>query len=525
MKELPQEFCEKMQDLLGEEYDAYRQSMEQDSYTAVRINTNKISVEAWDGICPFRQKPVSWTDRGRYYDSGQSQPSKHPYYFAGLYYIQEPSAMIPASILPVQPGDRVLDLCAAPGGKATEIAAKLQGKGMLVANDISVSRTMALAKNLQMAGAVNAVVTAETPIHLAEYFLEYFDALLIDAPCSGEGMFRRDPHMVADWLEHGPEYYAGIQREILQSAYRMLRPGGYMVYSTCTFSPVENEEMIGWFLAEYGDMVICPVERCPEFADGRPDLAGAYRTESLRHAVRIFPHRADGEGHFAVLLQKREEETGRSGDLQQKRVGDSLNDGTGQTGEEDCYAVLLQKREEDRRTAVITRKNSDRKPAGKKQQADRKLCTADPVEKAAQWLERLGIGGQERSWRSRLHQKQSQIVLLPEELREMRGLRLIQSGLIVGSMKKERFEPSPQLALAVQDTSGVPVVSFASEDIRVVKYLKGETVESAELSHAEVLNDTDGYVLVCVDGFPLGWAKWMKDGRLKNKYYAGWRMQ
>lgn len=486
MKELPQEFCEKMQDLLGEEYDAYRQSMEQDSYTAVRINTNKISVEAWDGICPFRQKPVSWTDRGRYYDSGQSQPSKHPYYFAGLYYIQEPSAMIPASLLPVQPGDRVLDLCAAPGGKATEIAAKLQGKGMLVANDISVSRTMALAKNLQMAGAVNAVVTAETPIHLAEYFLEYFDALLIDAPCSGEGMFRRDPHMVADWLEHGPEYYAGIQREILQSAYRMLRPGGYMVYSTCTFSPVENEEMIGWFLAEYGDMVICPVERCLEFADGRPDLAGAYRTESLRHAVRIFPHRADGEGHFAVLLQKREE---------------------------------------DRHTAVMTRKNSDRKPAGKKQQAGRKLCTADPIEKAAQWLERLGIGGQETSWRGRLHQKQSQIVLLPEELREMRGLRLIQSGLIVGSMKKERFEPSPQLALAVQDTSGVPVVSFASEDIRVVKYLKGETVESAELSHAEVLNDTDGYVLVCVDGFPLGWAKWMKDGRLKNKYYAGWRMQ
>ncbi|MDE6852091.1 MAG: SAM-dependent methyltransferase, partial [Lachnospiraceae bacterium] len=194
MKELPQEFCEKMQDLLGEEYDAYRQSMKQDSYTAVRINTNKISVEAWDEICPFEQKPVPWTDKGRYYDSAQNQPSKHPYYFAGLYYIQEPSAMIPASFLPVQPGDRVLDLCAAPGGKATEIAAKLQGKGILVANDISVSRTMALAKNLQVAGAVNAVVTAETPMHLAEHFQEYFDALLIDAPCSGEVMFRRDPH-------------------------------------------------------------------------------------------------------------------------------------------------------------------------------------------------------------------------------------------------------------------------------------------------------------------------------------------
>lgn len=486
MRELPLEFCEKMQDLLGEEYSAYRQSMEQDSYTAVRLNTNKISLEAWETICPFVQKQVSWTEKGLYYDSKQVQPSKHPYYYAGLYYIQEPSAMIPASLLPVQPGDRVLDLCAAPGGKATEIAAKLQGKGLLLANDISVSRAMALAKNLQMAGVINAVVTAETPVHLAEYFPEYFDALLIDAPCSGEGMFRRDPHMIADWLEHGPEYYAGIQREILQFAYLMLRPGGYMVYSTCTFSAVENEEMIGWFLTEYPDMQVCPVDRQPEFAPGRPDLAGAYQTDGLQHAVRIFPHRAKGEGHFAILLQKKADE----------------------------FSL-----------AALSQTSKDRKRITKKQKTDRNLHTKDPIEKAAQWLELLGIGSQETAWRTRLYQKKSQIILQPKELMGIQGLRLIQSGLIVGNMKGERFEPSPQLALAVQDRSKIPLVSFASEDGRVLKYLKGETIESTDLDHAEKLDDTDGYVLVCVDGFPLGWAKWMKEGRFKNKYYAGWRMQ
>lgn len=498
MRELPSEFCEKMQDLLGEEYSAYRQSMEQDSYTAVRLNTNKISLEAWDTICPFVQKQVSWTDKGRYYDSEQIQPSKHPYYYAGLYYIQEPSAMIPASLLPVQPGDRVLDLCAAPGGKATEIAAKLQGKGLLLANDISVSRAMALAKNLQMAGVINAVVTAETPVHLAEYFPEYFDALLIDAPCSGEGMFRRDPRMIADWLEHGPEYYAGIQREILQFAYLMLRPGGYMVYSTCTFSAVENEEMIGWFLTEYPDMQVCPVDRQPEFAPGRPDLAGPYQTDGLQHAVRIFPHRAKGEGHFAILLQKRADES--------SYAGNSQSDGEGHF-------------------AGLSQTSTDRKRNTKKQKTDRKLHATDPIEKAAQWLERVGIGSQETAWTARLHQKKSQIILQPEELMEIRGLRLIQSGLIVGNIKGERFEPSPQLALAVQDSSKIPLVSFASEDGRVLKYLKGETIESADFDHAEKLDDTDGYVLVCVDGFPLGWAKWMKEGRFKNKYYAGWRMQ
>ena len=303
---LPKKYQQAMQDLLGEEYSAYIESMQQRSQTAIRINTAKISLEQWAEICPFKTKPVPWTEKGFLTTDEQCNPAKHPYYYAGLYYIQEPSAMIPASILPVHEGDRILDVCAAPGGKATELAAKLGGTGQLVANDISVSRAMALAKNLQIAGAVNVVVTAEKPERLQESFSQYFDGILIDAPCSGEGMFRRDPHMVQDWEEKGPQYYAPIQRDILKAAYQMLREGGYLVYSTCTFSPEEDEKNILWFLRQFPDMHVCEVPSKEGFCSGITDAAlTKAERQQLSRCVRIFPHKTVGEGHFAVLLQSR----------------------------------------------------------------------------------------------------------------------------------------------------------------------------------------------------------------------------
>lgn len=514
MKELPKKYCEKMQELLGEEYTLYRQSLEQDSYAALRINTNKISKEMWEEICPFPVTSVPWTEKGWYYDVAKIQPSKHPYYFAGLYYIQEPSAMIPASLLPIMPGNRILDLCAAPGGKATEIASRLQGKGILVANDISVSRAMALAKNIQMAGASNAVVTAEDPAHLAEYFPGYFDGILIDAPCSGEGMFRRDPRMIRDWLERGPEYYAKIQREILRSAYQMLRPGGYVVYSTCTFSPLEDEEMIGWFLMEYPDMQICPITRQPMYEEGRPEWAGRYQLDSLRHAVRIFPHHAPGEGHFAVLLQKE---------------GNEMEHGGAQNSMESAIGREVWTRSLHHKKVKKYGMGRQKEPGSKK--------ALDPLMEAERWLRQLhmAIGNDEIQQGSgrkedfqpccRLQFKKEQVILLPEENPDMQGLRMLQSGLIIGTVKKDRFEPSPQLALAVKDISDVPKISMEAGDIQVVKYLKGETIAVREVENAELLSETDGFLLVCVGNFPLGWAKWTSGGRLKNKYYAGWRLQ
>ena len=221
---LPAEFEKRMQGLLGEEYPDFLCCYDREKKQGLRVNTGKISVEEFLRLTPFQLTPIPWTENGFFYRE-EDQVTKHPHYYAGLYYIQEPSAMLPASRLPVEPGDRVLDLCAAPGGKATELGARLKGKGLLVANDVSVSRAKGLLKNLELFGVTNALVTAETPQQLLKQFGTYFDKILVDAPCSGEGMFRKDPSLIKSWMERGPEYYAPIQEEILSCAVQMLRPG------------------------------------------------------------------------------------------------------------------------------------------------------------------------------------------------------------------------------------------------------------------------------------------------------------
>ena len=469
-EELPEQFLESMKRMLGTEYQDYLNSMKEDTRTAFRVNTNKIAPEQFMDICPFQTEPVPWNEKGFYYNADEDMPSKHPYYYAGLYYIQEPSAMIPASLLPVEEGDRVLDLCAAPGGKATELAAKLHGTGLLVANDISVSRAMALAKNLQIAGTRNAVVTAETPQNLAAVMPGFFQKVLIDAPCSGEGMFRRDPGMVKSWLAHGPEYYAGIQTEILESAYELLAPGGDMVYSTCTFSPLEDEGMIQSFLKKHPDMTICEVPRYPGYSEGRPDWVPD-GDPALKKCVRIFPHRAEGEGHFAVLLHKH------------GKAGDTCDD-------PEMWDI----------------NGTDMKSNKKKQK------NQEGIEDFFQML--LPETGIEFKTLSR---KKDIYVAETLAAGQMKGLRIVAGGLIIGSDKNGRFEPSPQLALALRGEDYLQRIDLPAEDERVIRYLKGETVL--------VDKPYKGYVLFCVDGYPLGWCKGNGSGTMKNKYYPGWRMQ
>ena len=161
MIQLPERFEEKMQCLLGSEFEEYIRCYEEPRYYGLRVNTRKISVEDFLKIAPFPLTPIPWIENGFYYDGEQVAPAKHPYYFAGLYYLQEPSAMTPANRLPVSPGERVLDVCAAPGGKATELGAKLMGEGVLVANDISSSRAKGLLKNLEVFGIGNMLVLSE----------------------------------------------------------------------------------------------------------------------------------------------------------------------------------------------------------------------------------------------------------------------------------------------------------------------------------------------------------------------------
>ena len=263
-RELPEEFLEKMKQFLGEEYPEYLASYEEEPRSGLRVNTGRLTPEQFLEMAQtadWNLKPVPWTKNGFYYQG--ERPSRHPWYYAGLYYLQEPSAMSPAAWLPIKPGDRVLDLCAAPGGKSTELAAKLAGTGVLFSNDISNSRAKALLKNLEMFGAGNICVTSEAPEKMAGILPEFFDKILVDAPCSGEGMFRRDPSMVKSWNEKGPDYYAPLQRQILDCAVQMLAPGGKLVYSTCTFDRDEDEGTIEYILEKYPQMAVVPQKREP----------------------------------------------------------------------------------------------------------------------------------------------------------------------------------------------------------------------------------------------------------------------
>ena len=321
MRELPELFKARMKQQLKEEYEDFLACYEREGYAGLRVNTEKISVERFRGLFPFPLEPVPWTDCGFYYEKMREQDeeearkaagvTKHPYYYAGLYYIQEPSAMLPASVLPVNPGDRVLDLCAAPGGKSTHLAAKLGGKGLLVANDASASRAKALLKNLTVWGCTNSVITGETPEKLLEAFGCFFDKILVDAPCSGEGMFRKDAGLVKSWEERGPQEYAAIQKQILDCAVKMLRPSGMLLYSTCTFSEVEDEQVIAWILEQHKDLEL--VEQVipgpwKNQTDGKTPDGFVRGYAPCEKAIRLWPHRICGEGHFLALLRKREVE-------------------------------------------------------------------------------------------------------------------------------------------------------------------------------------------------------------------------
>ena len=291
---LPEKYINNMKDLLGDEYEEYISSFSEPRLYGLRVNTAKISVEDFLKISPFKLTPIPWISNGFYY-SEEDKPAKHPYYFAGLYYLQEPSAMTPAYVLPVESGDKVLDLCAAPGGKSTELGAKLKGTGLLVSNDISASRAKALLKNIEVFGLGNVLVTCEYPEKLKERFSGFFDKILVDAPCSGEGMFRKDSKLIKSWESQGPEYFAPIQKGILKAAADMLKEGGYLLYSTCTFSKEEDEDNIFEFLNEREDFEL---EHIYEYE-------GFVRGYGMEDAIRLFPHHLKGEGHFVALLRKK----------------------------------------------------------------------------------------------------------------------------------------------------------------------------------------------------------------------------
>lgn len=447
---LPSKFIDEMKEMLGDEFDDFLASYDEDYYRGIRCNTLKITPSEFEKKVPFVSEKVDWVQNG-YYTSEDEQPAKHPYYFAGLYYIQEPSAMMPASQLPVEPGDRVLDLCAAPGGKTTELGAKLKGEGVLVSNDISASRAKALVKNVELFGIKNAVVVSESPDKLAERLEGYFDKILVDAPCSGEGMFRKVHSIAKNWEQYGSQYYADIQRTVLPSAVKMLKPGGMMIYSTCTFSKLEDEDSISFIL------------------ENNPDM-------ELIESHKLFPHKIKGEGHFVALLHKKDTATALA-------VESSAKDGK-EKGTINKY---------DTKVRSKYKKISD---------------------EAFDFFESIGF----KIDVSRLWVNEDRINMLPEDVPDLSRLRVLRTGLFLGEMKKGRFEPSQSLALALKAEEYPNVLDLKLDDDRVVRYLK---CESIDVEDGEV---NDGYCLVAVDGYPLGWGK-VDKGRFKNKYLPSWRLQ
>lgn len=283
---LPQTFLERMQTRLGEEYPDFLESLERPRAVALRFDPDKKRPDL-----PFLQESVPWEPMGCYYDP-QSRPGLHPYHEAGVYYMQEASAMAPVALLDPQPGERICDLCAAPGGKSTQIAGRLHGEGLLLCNEIEPKRAKILSRNIERMGIGNALVTNEHPAKLAERFPEFFDRVLVDAPCSGEGMFRKEEAAVTDWSVETVQMCADRQRQILHSAAQMLRAGGRLVYSTCTFAPEENEETVAAFLESHPDFY-------PE------EVSAPWFVKSDNGSFRLLPHKLKGEGHFAAVLRRK----------------------------------------------------------------------------------------------------------------------------------------------------------------------------------------------------------------------------
>lgn len=294
--ELPQDLTKELQDILQGDFPLFQGAMGEKPHGGLRFNAQKAQDSPWGHL--GMDDKVPWTELGFY--SQEQDLARHPYHHGGIFYIQEPSAMAPAEILQPHSGQWVLDLCAAPGGKVTRLGEILGGTGFLVANDISNSRCRGLLRNIERFALANSVVTNETPERLQNHFGPIFHRVLVDAPCSGQGMFRKDPKLLKEYLNNSHRPYSQWQREILSAAAGLTAPGGEIVYSTCTFSRQENEGVIDWFLKTHPEFFPMEIPLTNGFAPGVENFPGT---------ARLWPHIIKGEGHFLAHLKKKGQES------------------------------------------------------------------------------------------------------------------------------------------------------------------------------------------------------------------------
>ena len=460
MMNLPIEFEKKMKAFLGDEWDDFLYSYDNNRFQALRFNTLKVQsheeiMRILKTLKISSDKKVSWANEAYYFDENV-RPGKHPYHEMGLYYIQEPSAMSAAALLAPKPGMRVLDLCAAPGGKSTQLATYLGDSGLLVSNEINTQRSRILSQNIERMGIKNAIVTNEDSFVLASHFPGFFNAIQVDAPCSGEGMFRKLPEAIEQWSMENVAICAARQKEILDNAAVMLKPGGVIVYSTCTFSKEENEDVIEYFL-----------ERHPDF--------------TLEEMERFWPHKVDGEGHFVAKLVRR-----------------------------GCVDTDLKADRKTKKNKNSKNRKNETKPALTKENMKLLSAFLDETisEDVAAWIKN-----------SRLVMFGEQLYRLPDMEVDIKGLKVQRAGLHIGEFKKQRFEPSHSLALALKLNDAKNLVKLTCDNPQTIGFFNGQSVVLSDEQAAECKK---GWALVCVDGYTAGWGK-VNGTQVKNHYPKGLR--
>lgn len=428
---LPQAFIQRITSQLGREAPAYFAAMEQPPLRGLRCNPHKTPENPLSDLADGLGATIPWEENG-YYLSLASTAGAHPLHEAGAWYLQEPSAMIPAALLAVQPGETVLDLCAAPGGKSTQLAAAMAGQGTLVCNEIVPRRAQILSRNIERMGIRNALVVSADPAKLAEVWPLLFDAILVDAPCSGEGMFRRHPETRLEWSESSPESCAKRQSHILQSAAAMLKPGGRLCYSTCTLNREENEDVISTFLALHPSF--SPVAFSLPIGNGK-------KLTAQNGGLHIYPHAVQGEGHFVALLLKSK---------------------TSSTNEQSPCTLLppaqaLQPPEQQSASAFTTLWQS---------------LAQHPVPQANAML--------------------GTMLLQAPPLPPLRGIRVLRAGMNLGQLKGKVFQPDHALALAVS-ADVLPRVALTRTQAEA--YQRGEALPAPNEVRGYVLVTLHGLAL------------------------------
>ncbi|WP_165005609.1 MULTISPECIES: RsmB/NOP family class I SAM-dependent RNA methyltransferase [unclassified Enterococcus] len=451
---LPQQFIDKYQLLLGEEASEFFSAIEHGiSQKGFRWNPLKPA-----GLEMVRKYHEEKSQPAPYSKEGFLSPvdGKTPLHQAGYVYSQEPSAMLPAAVADPRPGERILDLCAAPGGKTTQLAAQMQGKGLLVSNEIFPKRAKILSENVERWGITNAVVTNQAPVELVPHFNGFFDKIVVDAPCSGEGMFRKDPKAIAEWTEETPLQCQERQKDILQSAMKMIKTNGTLIYSTCTFAPEENEQIISWLVENY-PVSIEGIDMA-RVSHGRPEWGSV---DGLEKTVRLWPHKGQGEGHFVAKLVFHGETESPS----------------------------------EKKPAKKQRKQQDKTRLTKEQQSIWQAFAADF---------QYETSGELRVFHDHLWE-------LPANAPSLSGLKILREGLHLGVFKKNRFEPSYALALAMKNTENIPSLQISEAEWRA--YVAGETFQA---------KGNAGWVLLMRDQIPVGFGKQVQ-GVVKNFFPKGLR--